>query len=282
MILLFPAAVVLPWLVIAFLLASPSAISRNSTSWRAVVVAREADASTQAVGPANPPPSQWTPGKKGPWGRIESRLFAIDLPDEYAFFPSAEQPPIRWSFPGYSKERVLATLRSVGLPEGEVKKLESSAKWTSEGGVAAVEPGDRLILSLTPEVRAKLYAILVAFPQNGRQIDPIWFRDGGVDWRLQGGGLAPESLALVKRLLYPQGDNMLLFADFEPAARGLPNDAERRLFMKTVSRKQAVLAHVRLDRDADVEKIAQYWGLGGRRKIFFLFSARSIEWKTAG
>ena len=36
--------------------------------------------------------------------------------------------------------------------------------------------------------------------------------------------------------------------------------------MKTVSRKQAVLAHLRLDRDADVEKIAQYLGHWRRRK----------------
>jgi hypothetical protein len=87
-----------------------------------------------------------------------------------------------------------------------------------------------------------------------------------VDWRLQDSGLAPESVALLKRLLYPQGDNKLLFADFEPAVRSLPSDAERRLFMKTVSRKRAVLARLKLDSDADVQKISEYWGIGGRRK----------------
>ena len=81
-----------------------------------------------------------------------------------------------------------------------------------------------------------------------RQIDPIWFRPGMIDWRLEDSGLAPESIALLKRLLYPQGENMLLFADFEPALRSLPNDAERRRFMKAVSRKRAVLARVQLDR----------------------------------
>jgi hypothetical protein len=193
-------------------------------------------------------------------------LFAIDLPDEFVFLPSADLPPVRWCFPGYSKEKVLATLRVVGLPEDEVKRLDVSAKWTDSDGVIAVEPGDPLILSLTPEVRSKLYAILVAFPQNGRQIDPVWFRDGLVDWRLQGSEMAPESTALLKRLLYPQGDNMLLFADFEPAVRSLPNEVERKRFMKTVSRKRAALAHVSLGANADVEKIAQYWGIGGRHK----------------
>ncbi len=71
---------------------------------------------------------------------------------------------------------------------------------------------------------------------------------------------------MLKRLLYPQGDKKHLFADFEPATRCLPSDAERKHFMKAVSRKRAVLARLRLDPDADVEKIAQYWGIAGRRK----------------
>ncbi len=41
--------------------------------------------------------------------------------------------------------------------------------------------------------------------------------------------------------------------------------------MKAISRKRAVLAHLRLDPDADVEKISQYWGVGGRRKDVFPF-----------
>ena len=232
------------------------------------MTAGEAAAATSGSGKTvvGPPPQKWTPGKKGPWGEIESMLFAIDLPDEFVFLPSPNQPPVRWHFPGYSKEQVLATLQSAGLPEDEVQKLETSAKWTTEDGVASVTPGDPLILSLSPEVRAKLYAILVAFPQNGQQIDPIWFQSGMIDWRLQDSGLAPESFALLNRLLYPQGEGKLLFADFEPALRNLPNDAERKRFMKAVSRKQAVMARVRLDADANVDTLAQYWGIGGRRK----------------
>ena len=270
MILLLAVAILSPWLVIAFLLASGMRRPEiRSHRWRPPTP--EAAASASPWTPAEPPPQEWIAGKKGPWGQIESMVFAIDVPDEFIFVPPADQPPVRWSFPGYSKEKVLATLRSVGLPEDEVKKLDGSAKWSSDDGVASVEPGDPLILGLAPEVRSKLYAILVTFPQNARQIDPIWFRPGMIDWRLEDSGLAPESIALLKRLLYAQGENMLLFADFEPALRSLPSDAERRRFMKAVSRKRAVLARLRLDPDADVEKMSQYWGIGGRRKDVFPF-----------
>ena len=41
--------------------------------------------------------------------------------------------------------------------------------------------------------------------------------------------------------------------------------------MKAVSRKPAVLARLVLDSNADVEKISQYWGIGGRHKDLFPF-----------
>ena len=277
-IVLLLGAIVSPWLVIVFLLTSRNAVFGNSKS-PAVGIATQANDLTHAAAlplapktssntmPSDPPPQQWTVGEKGPWGQIESLLFALDVPDECV--AASTLPPVRWSFPAYSKEKVLATLRTVGLSDAEVNRLKSSAKWSSDEGVTSVEPGDPLILRLAPEIRAKLYAILTDFPQNARQIDPICFRPGNVDWRLQDSGLAPESVALLKRMLYPQGENTLMFADFTPVLRSLSSDAERSRFMKVVSRKQAVLARVRLDPDSDVEKLAQYWGIGGRRKDIF-------------
>ena len=206
-------------------------------------------------------------------------LFAIDLPDEFVFLPPPDQPPVRWSFPGYTKDKVLATLRSVGLPEDQVKKLDASGRWTTADGGATVVPGDPLILSLSPQVRAKLYAILVAFPENSQQIDPIWFQSGWIDWRLKDSRLAPGSLALLNRLLYPQGEGKLLFADFEPALRSLPDDTERKHFMKAVSRKRAVMARVRLDADANVNKLASIGASADTRTIFFCCSAHCIAWK---
>ena len=271
-ILFLAVAIVLPWLVIAPLLASGHAVYGHSATGSPVAATSASDAP-----PADPPPQVWIAGKKGPWGQIDSMLFDLDVPPDCVLPPPA--PPVRWSFPGYTKEKVLATLRSVGIPEDEVKKLEGSAKWSSAAGVTSVEPGDPLILSLAPKVRAKLYAILVEFPQNAQHVDPIWFRADNVDWRLQESGLAPESVALLKRLLYPQGENSLCFADSELALRNLPNDAERSRFMQAVLRKRAVLARIRIDPDTDVEELAQYWGIGGRRKdlLPFLNALHRVE-----
>ncbi len=276
MILLLAAAIVTPWLVLASLLASGHAVQANSRSSPATAAPVAAESVSDTT-PAELPPQVWVAGKEGPWGRIDSMLFTLDVPPDCVLGSPA--PPVRWSFPGYTKEKVLATLRSVGVPEAEVKKLDGSATWSSAGGLASVEPGDPLILGLAPKVRSELYAILVEFPQNAQHIEPIWFRAGNVDWRLQDSGLAPQSVALLKRLLYPQGEDSLFFADSAAALRNLPNDAERIRFMRAILRKRAVLARVRLEPDSDVEKLSQYWGIGGQRKdlLPFLSALHRVE-----
>jgi hypothetical protein len=285
-IVLLAGLIVLPWLVIGSLLVSWKKLTTKSDS--SSVTAQRADAASPAADKAaasskpdltaaEPLPQVWTEGKKGPWGQIDTMIFAIDVPDECVLAPPA--PPVRWYFPDYTKDKVLATLRLMGLPEDKVQELENSAKWNSDDGVASVEPGDRLILGLDRKVRSKLYATLIEFPQNVRNIDPVWFRAPTVDWRLQDSGLAPESIALLKRLLYPQGENLLLFADFQPALRSLPNDAERTRFMKVLLRKRAVLARLDVAPDTDVQKLSQYWGIGGRRRdlIPFLSALHRVE-----
>ncbi len=78
--------------------------------------------------------------------------------------------------------------------------------------------------------------------------------------------MSKSSVELLKSLLYAQGEKLLLFADFEPALRRLPNDEERRLFMNAVSRKRTLLAGLHVTPESNLEAIIDYWGVGGRKK----------------
>ena len=251
MLVLLAVLLVGPWLVVAiFLMGSswarrPSANSANTLS--------------------KPTAEQPTEGKPGPWGFMEYVPMTIGPPDEFVFVPPPDHPRIRWFFQGYTKDKAIELFRSAGLTQKQIDTL-SDKPWKVEAEGTAVEPGDDLILALTPAARTKIYSVLVEFPQNSRQIDPIWFRPGLVDERIEGSGLMPESVDLMKRLLYPQGDSLVLFADFEPAMRQLPDDHERRRFMKAVMRKETFLARLRVHAESDIESLASYWGVGGRRK----------------
>ena len=206
------------------------------------------------------------PGKPGPWGQLSYVPITLSLPDEFIFVPPANQPPVRWVFHGMSKEQAIELLQAAGVPAAEVTKLQGHAKWTVNPAGIALEPGDELLLGLSPDVRAKLYTRLVEFPENQRQIDPVWFRPDRLEEHLKQGGLSATSLELLKGLLYPQGPSLLLFADFEPALRRLPDEAERRRMVKVLMRKEALLARLRVGPQSDVEALASYWGVGGRHK----------------
>jgi hypothetical protein len=259
-------AIVCPWLA-AILVLFQNVVAGSAKPSPALKVATQAGNSSQAPASNTTPASagsKWIAGNQGPWGQVDTTPFALEVPEGCSLGPPA--PPIRWGFPGYSKEKVLAALRTAGLTEEDIRRLDGNDRWDNKDGVVSVEPGDPLILGLAPQVRAKLYAILVEFPQNAQHLTPLCFPARSVDLQIQDSGLAAASLDLFKRLLYPHGENTLVFADFELTLRSLPDDAERTRFMMATLRTRTLLARLRLDPDTDVEKLSQYWGIGGRRK----------------
>jgi hypothetical protein len=203
-------------------------------------------------------------GNPGPWGQLEYRPIRIDLPDEFVFVPPSNQPPVRWVFHAMNKDQSIEFLKTCGITSTQLELIQK-ANWKVDGQNAVVEPGDEFILTLSADVREKIYSTLVEFDENSRQIDPVWFRTGQVDEQLKDCGLAPKSVELLKSLLYAQGPSMMLFADFEPALRKLPSDKERHLFMNAVSRKRTLLAGLYINANSDMESIVNYWGVGGRK-----------------
>ncbi|MGD0898363.1 MAG: hypothetical protein ABR915_11045 [Thermoguttaceae bacterium] len=218
-------------------------------------------------------------GKPGPWGQLDYTPMTLSLPDEFVLVQPPDQPPVRWFFHGFSRDRAVEFLGAAGLSANEMEEIAQRGKWTTSPEGVALEPGDELILTLAPDVRAKIYQQLVEFPENQRQIDPIWFRPGHVEDRLTRSCLSAASLNLLKGLLYPQGPSLLLFADFEPALRQLPDDAERRRFIKAVQRKETLLVRLHVGPEADTDALANYWGVGGRHKdiLPLLRAAQRVE-----
>ncbi len=246
-----------PWAIVAFLLFGPSRAR-----------------GLPALGDADSASPRGIPCKPGPWGQLRAVPLTLAPPDELLAIPPPNGPPVRWVFQGYSKQKAIEFLRTVGLTAGQLDALVHKAAWSTLPEGVAVEPGDELILGLSPAARAKIYFLLVEFSPNAHQIDPLQFRPADLEAQFKGSGLAAASIALFHRLLYSQGPESVVFADMEPALRALPDDAERRRFMKAVYRRETFLLRLRIDPDSDVDKLAAYWGVGGRRRdLVSLFRA---------
>jgi hypothetical protein len=205
-------------------------------------------------------------GKSGPWGQLQYTHIMLDMPDEYVQLPPTDQPPVRWFFQDYSKDRVIELLKTAEISQDQIDKWLPAAAWKSEINGTWLTPGDDLILALGIEGRSKIYSILIAFAENANQMDPVWFQPAEIDKQFNESGLTQASIKIFKSLLYRNGSRLLLFVDKDTALRQIPDVREKRLFVKTVYSKPTLVARLKINADSDVESLAAYWGMGGRRK----------------
>ena len=208
-----------------------------------------------------------TVSNDGPWGRLEVVPLALELPDAQVVADQVVRLHDRWTFARQTRESSLAGLSGCGLTSSQLTTL-AAAPWTTSNDGCSVEPPDGVVLSLGPASRSTLYGRLMADPTNKSSVDPAWFREGRVDFRLRASGLSDQSVALLKSLLYPATDDptTLLFADVKPALRAIEDPAERQRFLKAVTRKRSLVARVIVDADTDTAALARYWGRGGREE----------------
>jgi hypothetical protein len=249
-------------IILAILLISPCLIVSAALSYSRVFRAGNKPLSSHS----DETSPQARLGNPGPWGQLLYVNVMIDIPDEFVILPPPDQPPLRWFFKDYSKEKVIELLKSADISQAQIDKIDPDTAWKSEDNGTWLTPGDELILSLNPDGRSKIYSILLANSENSEQMDPVWFQPETLDKQLSESGLAESSIKLLKSMLYRNGSPLLLFADKDAALHQIADDSERRLFIKTISRKATLMARLKIDAESDVEALAGYWGVGGRHK----------------
>jgi len=204
-------------------------------------------------------------GTPGPWGDLEYIKIFTEMPDEFAFTVSADTVPSRWFFKGYSQEQVMAFLKSAGLTSAQVSVLGDKKRWEVNAQGCLVDPGEEVVLGMDQQARQKIYLTLSRFSENKPQRVAYSFRPEFLQNRIGGSGLSEGSVALFKKMLYPQGA-FLLFCDLAYVLPKLPNDEERRRFIKMISRKSTLMVRLNVNSETDVDKLVAYWGAGGRAK----------------
>lgn len=219
--------------------------------------------------PANPeisdsPNARAFRGRPGPWGELEYLRIAIEPPDEFIAAEAGGERPT-WFFDSYTHDRLLALFSRCPLTPAQREALTSpTAILGAEGGLV-IQPDPEVVLSLTPKAREMIYLALAASPRNVTQQNAFVFRPELLEERLEGSGLTSESIVLLKNLLYRHG-NLRLFADLQLVLPRLPDDQERVRFIKTVARRNTLVANLRITPDTDIEKLVNYWGGSWRSK----------------
>ena len=244
--------VLAPWVAVLWLARHPAATPSVSP---ALVVANPSARSHPVVEQGHP----------GPWGELEASRILIEPPEDFipAFFTTSQ--PLRWTFKGYTPVQLSVLWQQAGLTAAQLKAFDDPQRRVASPEGIVLTPPAETVLGLSPESRAKIYAVLALDPANIPQRDPFRVRaDTVADW-FDDTALPEDIIALTRRLLY-QRDTNFLFADHDLVLPKLPASADRVQFIKTLSRKTALLVQLRVPHGTDIDGLTRYWGQGRRSK----------------
>ncbi len=197
-----------------------------------------------------------------PWGELTLRRIVISPPLEY--IPTNAGPiwyP-KWAFPHTTIDDVTRILTEAGFSAADVTRLGAAAQPDVSIRGFAIVPEPALVRAMAPDVRAKLYAVLVKYPVNFDQQAAYRFYGTLEEWL--GSDLSPETRALVDPLIYRSGD-FLSFADIELVRAKIGNGPELQHLLKRLLRQSTVLVSLRVDDASEVQGLTEYWGRGGRK-----------------
>jgi len=216
------------------------------------------------AGQTESPASRVYHTKPGPWGDLEYVRIVIEPPDDF-MASDYTTAPARWNFAGYDEARLSALIRQA-VPAGPLRDqlLDPRIRETTAESIV-LKPANGTVEALSTESRTLLYNTLANLPGNELQTEPFRFRADMLDEWFEGSGIRADVGERIRKLLYPRG-NALLFSDPGLVLPMLATPAERVLLVKTLARKSTLLVRLRVGPDSDINRIAEYWSNGRRRK----------------
>jgi hypothetical protein len=201
----------------------------------------------------------------GPWGTLEYFTASIEVP--LATIGAMESWPAApmWRFATTNTALVLSQLGEAGLDAAQLAALSEPESWRKSSQSVALLPRADLLLSLTPAVRERVYALLAKHPENLFHSEPFVVYGGSVSNWLGGTGMRPALLRLVEDTAYRR-HGTTYFSDVALLYSQAASDAERHQISKHLSRNPALMVSLRVTPDMDWQRIATYWSSGRKRK----------------
>ncbi len=198
----------------------------------------------------------------GDWGIVELTPLVLRVPLGATVPEAVLCEPMRWFFPQSDEVRVRRRLREAGCrPVGEASpdfERASDGVWFA--------PSPDWIVSLSSESRSEVYRILARSERNPRHRYPFTFARGSLEAQLAAAGLEPATATLVRRLVCPLGE-ILILADAELVLERCGTLAEKRRFLRFLTTHTSLGMRLTLPQDVDLGAVVSYWGARGRESV---------------
>ncbi len=216
----------------------------------------------------------------GPWGVIEASPITIQAPTPMCIFNASDRSDLIWNLSVSNRADVKLLLEESGLGRIQVEELLSRALWNNDSIQWTIKPTPDFAFELNPAIRGRLFSRLSRFANNERISYPLVYYQGEVAGWIDGGNLRPETIALMKKLLYPKTGGVAL-SDFELLLSRMTDPREVVQLRKTLSRTRSLALTIAIGYHEDIEGVADYWGVGDHR---FLVEPRlrAVSLKSGG
>lgn len=163
-------------------------------------------------------------------GDLALRARAVAVPEGVLDGRECLGAGTRWAFPRATREALTGTLRDVVGDPAAVQSVLARARCDEEGCV--IEPEGRLVESLAPAVRARLYDLLGRDGENAAQFAPFR-RAASVVPFADTPGLPAEAREAVARLSWDD-HGVRLFADLPAACAHVRSAEARRALVRAI------------------------------------------------
>ena len=180
----------------------------------------------------------------GPWGQLEYTAIELDRPDETSLVNDAPASPTHWYFEDIKENELLRFFEHDDLSEEQTRQLTDKRIWLPYADGWEVRPSPDLLENLAPAARKRIYGVLGCSPKNWPYYGPFHVSADRFEEWVRKSGLSPEKQALLRRISYPDGDQIYV-CDW-PLLDSKCTLEERKLLAKNVSRIPALIMKLRI------------------------------------
>ncbi len=214
---------------------------------------------------AHPPvPSGPQPVRTAPWGELTVTPLLLSNADAILGDPEFTQLPRRWFFRDKSREEILELLREAGVNGASLDVVGRDFALTSEPEGGWFSPTPDWTLSLPSQAHARIGRVLGGDWRNRGYFRPFINPRPDFDEWLRTNALSAAGKEIVRSAAY-EIDETFRVSDTAELFAALPDDRERRIVARYLGRQRSLQIQLRLSPNSDIESLASYWGVGGRR-----------------
>ncbi len=230
-------------------------VGASAITYKLTAVTRPKLADTFAVDPNDKSRSVHV----GPWGELVTRDISLERPVEYVGQEVANPQPEVWFFNGLNAAAVKGLLLKAGLTDAQAAAALAPGAYTETAAGTQLTPTADFFYALDAATRAKLFTALTGLGVNLYFDYPYIFPAGTIEAIYADSRLDPADVALLKRLVYPNGTAQQL-SDDQFLLTQIPTAQRRIALTRAMSRQSAVIGRLLIKPDTDIDKIAAYWG----------------------